>query len=113
VQWRLPVLLAYEYAPPERRGLFGSIPQSGVTLGMLLSTLFIGFASLCGRTIHGVGWRVPFVLSAGLVALGLWIRNGIDETPDFTKRKPRDALLASSRRSIAHLPPVKFLPQFS
>jgi MFS family permease len=44
-EWGGAVLLAYEYAPPERRGFFGSIPQSGVTVGMLLSTLFIGFAS--------------------------------------------------------------------
>src|SRR5882757_522065 len=45
-EWGGAVLLAYEYAPPGRRGLFGSIPQAGVTIGMLFSTMFIGLASL-------------------------------------------------------------------
>jgi MFS family permease len=83
-EWGGAVLLAYEYAPPGRKGFFGSIPQSGVTLGMLLSALTLGLASLLpdGEFISW-GWRVPFVLSAGLVLIGLWIRNGIDETPEF------------------------------
>jgi MFS family permease len=116
-EWGGAVLLAYEYAPPERRGLFGSIPQSGVTFGMLLSTLFIGFASsLPDQQFLSWGWRVPFILSAGLVALGLWIRNGIDETPDFTKlraegrvaRFPVLDLLRTCRREVLTAILVKF-----
>jgi len=83
-EWGGAVLLAFEYASPERRGLFGSIPQAGVPIGMLLSTLFIGLASLLPEDQFLVwGWRVPFILSATLVALGLWIRKGVDETPQF------------------------------
>jgi MFS family permease len=116
-EWGGAVLLAYEYAPPERRGFFGSIPQSGVTFGMLLSTLFIGFASLLpDQQFLSWGWRVPFILSAGLVALGLWIRNGIDETPDFTKlrtegrvaRFPVLNLLRTCRREVLTAILVKF-----
>ena len=116
-EWGGAVLLAYEYAPPERRGFFGSIPQSGVTFGMLLSTLFIGFASsLPDQQFLSWGWRVPFILSAGLVALGLWIRNGIDETPDFTKlrsegrvaRFPVVDLLRTCRREVLTAILVKF-----
>jgi len=116
-EWGGAVLLAYEYAPPERRGFFGSIPQSGVTFGMLLSTLFIGFASsLPDQQFLSWGWRVPFILSAGLVALGLWIRNGIDETPDFTKlrsegrvvRFPVLDLLRTCRREVLTAILVKF-----
>jgi MFS family permease len=85
-EWGGAVLLAYEYAPAGHRGLFGSVPQSGVPLGMLLSTLCMGVVSLLPeRTFLAWGWRVPFLLSASLVVLGLWIRNGIDETPDFRK----------------------------
>jgi MFS family permease len=108
-EWGGAVLLAFEYAPPARRGLFGSIPQAGVTIGMLFSTLFIGLASLLpdGQFLAW-GWRVPFILSAGLVALGLWIRNGIDETPDFKKlqsegvvaRFPVGELLRNYRREV-------------
>ncbi|HEV7614208.1 MAG TPA: MFS transporter [Steroidobacteraceae bacterium] len=116
-EWGGAVLLAYEYAPPERRGFFGSIPQSGVTFGMLLSTLFIGFASsLPDQQFLSWGWRVPFILSAGLVALGLWIRSGIDETPDFTKlqtegrvaRFPVLDLLRTYRREVLTAILVKF-----
>jgi metabolite-proton symporter len=116
-EWGGAVLLAYEYAPPERRGFFGSIPQSGVTLGMLLSTVFIGLASLLpDEQFLSWGWRIPFVLSAGLVALGLWIRNGIDETPDFTKlqtegrvaRFPVLDLLRTCRREVLTAIFVKF-----
>ena len=116
-EWGGAVLLAFEYAPPARRGLFGSIPQAGVTIGMLFSTLFIGLASLLpdGQFLAW-GWRVPFILSAGLVALGLWIRNGIDETPDFKKlqsegvvaRFPVGELLRNYRREVLTAVLVKF-----
>jgi MFS family permease len=83
-EWGGAVLLAYEFAPTGREGFFGSIPQSGITIGMLLSTLFTGIASLLpDSAFMSWGWRIPFVLSAGLVLFGLWIRKGIDETPDF------------------------------
>jgi MFS family permease len=116
-EWGGAVLLAFEYAPPARRGLFGSIPQAGVTIGMLFSTLFIGLASLLpdGQFLAW-GWRVPFILSAGLVALGLWIRNGIDETPEFKKlqsegvvaRFPVGELLRNYRREVLTAVLVKF-----
>jgi metabolite-proton symporter len=116
-EWGGAVLLAFEYAPPERRGLFGSIPQAGVTIGMLFSTMFIGLASLLpDDEFLAWGWRVPFILSAGLVALGLWIRNGIDETPQFKKlqsegevaRFPVGELLRNYRREVLTAVLVKF-----
>jgi metabolite-proton symporter len=116
-EWGGAVLLAFEYAAPERRGLFGSIPQAGVTIGMLFSTLFIGLASMLPeQQFLAWGWRVPFVLSAGLVALGLWIRNGIDETPQFKKLQsdgdvanfPVGELLRNYRREVVTAVLVKF-----
>jgi len=116
-EWGGAVLLAYEYAPPGRRGLFGSIPQAGITIGLLFSTLFIGFASLLpDDQFLSWGWRVPFILSAALVALGLWIRNGIDETPDFKKlqtegrvaRFPVADLFRNCRRQVLTAILVKF-----
>lgn len=89
-EWGGAMLLAVEYAPPERRGFFGSIPQSGVTLGILLATLCFSIISLLpDDDFLEWGWRVPFVLSAGLVVLGLWIRKGIDETPSFKQNQER------------------------
>lgn len=83
-EWGGSLLLAVEYAPKEKRGFFGSIPQMGVTIGMLLGTLALSLMSLLPENAFMTwGWRVPFILSALLVVFGLWIRKGIDETPSF------------------------------
>ena len=87
-EWGGAMLLAVEYAPKEKRGFFGSVPQMGVTIGMLLATLALTVMTMLPEEqFLSWGWRVPFVLSAGLVFLGLWIRKGIDETPSFKKNQ--------------------------
>ncbi|MGM9948496.1 MAG: MFS transporter [Lysinibacillus sp.] len=84
-EWGGALLLAVEYAPKEKRGLFGAIPQMGVTIGMFLGTGVLTFITSVVSTEAFVswGWRIPFLLSALLVVFGLWIRKGIDETPSF------------------------------
>lgn len=83
-EWGGALLLAVEYSGKGRRGFFGSIPQMGVPIGMLLGTLAVTvMSSLPDEQFMSWGWRIPFILSAGLVFLGLWIRNGLDETPAF------------------------------
>ncbi|MGW8528126.1 MFS transporter [Nocardiopsis sp. NPDC055824] len=87
-EWGGALLLAYEYTPKGRRGFFGSVPQMGITLGMLLASLALTLMSLLPEAqFEAWGWRVPFVGSVLLVLLGLWIRSGIDETPSFRKAK--------------------------
>ncbi|WP_134679019.1 MFS transporter [Paracoccus ravus] len=88
-EWGGALLLAYEYAPENRKGFFGSVPQMGAPIGMLLATLSITsiLVLLPEESFLSWGWRLPFLLSACLVFLGLWIRNGIDETPDFKEAK--------------------------
>lgn len=89
-EWGGALLLAVEYAPKERRGFFGSIPQMGVTIGMLLGTLALSVMTLLPEEAFlSWGWRVPFILSALLVFFGLWIRKGIDETPSFKKAREK------------------------
>jgi len=89
-EWGGALLLAVEYAPQERKGFFGSIPQTGVTIGMLLATLSISAVSLLPEAVFlSLGWRIPFILSAILVFIGLWIRNGIDETPAFKETQEK------------------------
>lgn len=83
-EWGGALLLATEYAPAEHRGLFGSIPQMGVTIGMVMGTLALWIMNLLPEAAFmSWGWRVPFIFSALLVIFGLWIRKGIDETPEF------------------------------
>lgn len=85
-EWGGALLLAYEYAPKNRRGLYGAVPQMGISLGMLLAA---GVVALLTQLPDGQfltwGWRVPFVASIVLVFVGLWIRNGLDETPEFKR----------------------------
>ncbi|MFC0186707.1 MFS transporter [Fictibacillus aquaticus] len=99
-EWGGALLLAVEYAPKDKRGLFGSIPQMGVTIGMLLGTLALSIMTLLPEeAFMSWGWRVPFILSAVLVLFGLWIRKGIDETPSFKK--------AQEKGEIAKIPFVE------
>lgn len=94
-EWGGAMLLAVEYAPKEKRGFFGSVPQMGVTIGMLLATLALTVMTMLPEEqFLSWGWRVPFVLSAGLVFLGLWIRKGIDETPSFKKNQAEGKVVA-------------------
>ncbi|PLZ00376.1 MFS transporter [Burkholderia sp. WAC0059] len=84
-EWGGAALLATEYAPAGKRGWFGMFPQLGPSIGFLASNaLFFGLAlSLSDQQFREWGWRVPFVVSSVLVALGLYVRLKIAETPAF------------------------------
>ncbi|WP_432537042.1 MFS transporter [Kineococcus arenarius] len=86
-EWGGAALLATENAPPNRRALYGMFPQLGAPLGFIIAnTLFIVLATtMSDETFTSWGWRVPFLLSAALVLLGLWIRLSLAETPVFAK----------------------------
>jgi metabolite-proton symporter len=85
-EWGGALLLAVEYAPKEKRGFFGSVPQMGVTIGLVMGTFALTMMTLLPEgAFMAWGWRVPFLLSGLLVIFGLWIRKGIDETPSFKK----------------------------
>ncbi|MEU3138382.1 MFS transporter [Nocardiopsis alba] len=87
-EWGGALLLAYEYAPKNRRGFFGSVPQTGVTIGMLLSTIAFALVSMLpDGAFEAWGWRLPFVASLVLVFVGLWIRKGLADTPAFREAK--------------------------
>ncbi len=92
-EWGGALLLAYEYAPKNRRGFFGSVPQTGVTIGMLMASLSFAIVSaLPDAQFQSWGWRVPFIASIALVFLGLWIRKGLNETPAFQAAKDSGAV---------------------
>lgn len=98
-EWGGALLLAYEYAPAGRRNFFASLPQTGASLGVLFSNLCIsGVSRLPDADFLSWGWRLPFLASATLVVIGLWIRKGIDETPDFKAMKAAHAQVRSPLR---------------
>jgi len=88
-EWGGAVLMSVEHAPKGRRGFFGSWPQMGVPAGLLLSTGV--FALVQAVTTEAAfmswGWRVPFLASALLVGVGLFIRLKLMESPAFEKVK--------------------------
>ena len=84
-EWGGATLLAVENAPPGWRARFGMFPQLGAPVGFLAANglfLVLG-ATLTFDEFIAWGWRLPFVLSALLVGIGLWVRLKLSETPAF------------------------------
>jgi len=88
-EWGGAVLLAVEHAPVNRRGYFGSWPQMGVPAGLLLSTVVYRLvqAATSEASFLAWGWRIPFLLSAVLVLVGLGVRLKVMESPVFEQVK--------------------------
>ena len=85
-EWGGSVLLAMEWGSNRRRGLVASFPQMGVPIGLILGNgALLVFSNLTGSAFLQWGWRIPFLLSFILVAVGLYIRLGVMETPLFRK----------------------------
>lgn len=92
-EWGGAVLMAYEYAPPEKRGFYASLPQIGLAIGLCLASGVVAIMStvLGNEQFLAWGWRVGFIASIVLVAVGLYIRLRILETPEFAKVKEQGA----------------------
>ena len=87
-EWGGAVLMAVEHAPPGRKGFFGSLPQTGVGFGLILSSLAMAaVTALPEADLLAWGWRVPFLASIALVAIGWVIRVRVPESPDFERVK--------------------------
>jgi MFS family permease len=86
-EWGGAVLLATENAPPGRQAWYGSFPQLGAPLGFLCSTgVFLLMNNrLSDAQLFSWGWRVPFLASAILVLVGLYVRLQLVETPAFKR----------------------------
>ena len=94
-EWGGAVLMAIEHSPEGKRGFYGSWPQMGVPAGLLLSAGLVSGLSLFGNEAFlSWGWRLCFLLSAALVAIGLYIRLKILETPAFEQLKQDRAEVA-------------------
>ena len=109
-EWGGAVLMAVEHSPPGRRGLSGAWPQMGVPAGLFLSTVVFAICStqLSDDQFLAWGWRLPFLVSLALIAVGIFIRLKIMETPAFTdlaqtgRREARPIVTAirTHRRSL-------------
>jgi MHS family shikimate/dehydroshikimate transporter-like MFS transporter len=87
------VLMVVENAPPNRRGLYGALPYIGVAIGLLLSLITFNASSLISKEAFDEwGWRIPFLLSAVVVAVGLVFRVRLKETPIFEEMRRKNRL---------------------
>jgi metabolite-proton symporter len=91
-EWGGAVLLAVENAPPGRRAWYGMFPQLGAPIGFLFSgSSFLALSEwLTNDQFLAFGWRIPFLASAALVGVGLYVRLTISETPVFQQALRRD-----------------------
>ncbi|WAL67816.1 MFS transporter [Amycolatopsis cynarae] len=87
-EWGGAVLMSVEHAPASRRRLFGSAPQMGSPLGLVLATAVMSAVStLPDAQLLAWGWRIPFLVGFVLVAIGLMIRLGVAEPEEFGELK--------------------------
>ncbi|GAA1638326.1 MULTISPECIES: MFS transporter [Brevibacterium] len=108
-EWSGAALLATENAPKGKRAIWGTFPQLGAPVGFILANLlFVGLNSwLSPEAFLAWGWRIPFLLSALLVAVGLYVRLSLMETPAFQLVEQRQQI---SRAPIGRVFTGSWLP---
>lgn len=86
-EWGAAALMSVEHGPKDRRGFYGSLPAVGAPAGILLSsTVFWAVSRLVNdHAFVEWGWRIPFLLSAVLIAFGAFVRFSTEESPEFTE----------------------------
>ncbi|GAB3549828.1 MFS transporter [Arthrobacter tumbae] len=98
-EWGGSILIATEHASPRKRALYAAIPQLGSPVGtMLISLIFLVLAVTVPDVMTTWGWRIPFLLAFPFLAVALYLRLAIDETPVFqTTKKVRVPLVSVLR----------------
>ncbi|MEV8048329.1 MFS transporter [Streptomyces griseoluteus] len=91
-------LLALEGAPPDRRGLFGSLPQLGVVVGMISGTLVFLLVShtTTAAQFSAWGWRLPFLLSVVMFPVAYFVHRFLEDTPEFHRATEKLSTLKGS-----------------
>jgi metabolite-proton symporter len=102
-EWGGAVLIVSEHGDARRRGFWASWPQAGVPLGNLVATAVLAILAAVqpDAAFEAWGWRIPFLLSAVLVVIGLWIRLAVAESPVFLEAARR-----AEQRGVAEKAPV-------
>ena len=110
-EWGGAVLMAAEHGQDRHRGFWSSWPQAGVAMGNLLATgvLWVLAAVQDPDAFNAWGWRIPFILSAVLVMVGLWVRLTIEESPVFAEAK---AEIAEKQATASHMPLLEVIKNY-
>ncbi|MDA2810509.1 MFS transporter [Nocardiopsis sp. RSe5-2] len=101
-EWGGAALLSVEHAPRGRRGWYGAFPQIGVPIGLILATgvLWAVDAATTEGQFLAWGWRVPFLLSVALIAVGYLIRRAVEESPVFRELEERTRTSSAPLRDL-------------
>jgi MFS transporter, MHS family, shikimate and dehydroshikimate transport protein len=92
-EWGGASLMVLEHAPADRRGFYASFVQIGFPIGLVLASLvFAVVTKLPDDDFASYGWRIPFLISIVLLAVGIFVRRRVPETPVFESLKKRDSL---------------------
>src|ERR1700681_4367480 len=92
-EWGGALLMVLEHAPADRRGFYASFVQIGFPIGLVLATLVFALVSkMPDADFASYGWRIPFLISIVLLAIGIFVRSRVPETPVFEELKSRDGL---------------------
>ena len=110
-EWGGAVLMVAEHGDEKNRGFWSSWPQAGVPLGNLLATgvLFLLAAVQSDDAFNSWGWHIPFLLSAILVIIGLFVRLSLEESPIFQEAKDE---IAEKKQTASHLPLLEVIKTY-
>ena len=110
-EWGGAVLMAAEHGDEGRRGYWASWPQAGVPLGNLLATgvLFVLAAVQTDDDFEAWGWRIPFLLSAVLVLIGLYVRLQLEESPVYQEAHEE---IAEKKQAASHMPLLEVIKTY-
>jgi len=115
-EWGGAVLIVSEYGDKERRGFWASWPQAGVPLGQLMANGLLALLAFVQteETFLSWGWRIPFLMSAVLVLIGLFIRLSIEESPVFRQAQEQAAADAATNPAgtRSHMPIVEVFKKY-
>jgi metabolite-proton symporter len=108
-EWGGAVLMVAEHGKDEHRGFWSSWPQAGVPLGNLLATGVLWFLAMVQSddAFNSWGWRIPFLLSAVLVFIGLWVRLSLEDAEVF-----REAKAEIEQSGTTHLPLLEVIRKY-
>jgi MHS family shikimate/dehydroshikimate transporter-like MFS transporter len=116
-EWGGAALIVIEHAPPGKRGRYGAAVQMGVPAGLLLSTAAVTAVSMLpDSAFFGWGWRLPFLVSIVLLAIGYWLRTTLEDPKAFERLRqqktsvqlPIKEVLATAKRKTVLLALVQF-----
>lgn len=101
-EWGGAALMSVEHAPVKKRGYFGSYPQIGVPIGMILATLMmlVVTSSMSAEDFQSFGWRIPFLVSVVLIIVGYLIRRSVAESPVFDEMQKQKKESAAPLRQL-------------